>query len=79
MSKDATLYRMVLGDHVCPFGVRAKETLAKAGYALDERILRSRDEVDAFEAEQGVETTPQVFVAGKRIGGSDDLECDLAG
>jgi glutaredoxin len=65
---------MVLPDHVCPFGVRAKEMLEHAGYTIDEHILQSRDEVDAYEREQGVETTPQVFIDGKRIGGADELE-----
>lgn len=71
--KTATLYRMVLPDHICPFGVRARQLLEDAGYAIDEHILESREEVDAFEAEHGVETTPQVFIDGKRIWGSDDL------
>ena len=70
----AILYRMVLPDHTCPFGVRAKEMLQMSGYDVDDRVLASRDEVDAFEEEQGVETTPQVFIDGERIGGCDDLE-----
>ncbi len=74
----ATLYRMILPDHTCPFGVRAKEMLEAAGYAVDDHILRSRAEVDAYEAEQGVDTTPQVFIDGERIGGSDALEAFLA-
>ena len=74
----ATLYRMVLPDHTCPFGVRAKQLLEGAGYRIDEHILRSREEVDAFEREQGVDTTPQVFIDGERIGGSDALERYLA-
>jgi glutaredoxin 3 len=37
-------------------------------------VLSSREEVDEFEEEQGVDTTPQVFIDGERIGGSDDLE-----
>ena len=74
----ATLYRMVLPDHICPFGVRAKQLLEGAGYAIDEHILRSREEVDAFEREQGVDTTPQVFIDDERIGGSDALERYLA-
>ena len=77
--RKATLYRMVLPDHTCPFGVRAKELLEQKGYAVDDRILRSRQEVDAFEAEQGVQTTPQVFIGGERIGGCDDIERYLAG
>ena len=74
----ATLYRMVLPDHTCPFGVRAKQMLVEAGYSVDDRILGSRDEVDAFKAEQGVATTPQIFIDGERIGGSDELERLLA-
>ena len=76
--RSAVLYRMILPDHTCPFGVRAKELLRKAGYEIDDRILSSREEVDAFEEEHGVETTPQVFIDGERIGGSDDLEAFLA-
>jgi len=73
----ATLYRMVLPDHTCPFGVRAKALLEDAGFEVDDRILRSRDEVDALEAELGVDTTPQVFIDGERIGGCDDLQAWL--
>ena len=72
--KTATLYRMVLPDHTCPFGVRAKQMLEAAGLAVDDHVLRSREEVDAFEVKQRVDTTPQVFIDGERIGGSDDLE-----
>jgi glutaredoxin len=72
--RSATLYRMVLPEHTCPFGIRAKELLEENGFQVEEHILRSRNEVDAFEAEHDVDTTPQVFIAGERIGGSDDLE-----
>ena len=41
----AILYRMVLPDHTCPYGVRAKQMLEEAGYEVDDRILRSREEV----------------------------------
>lgn len=74
----ATLVRMVLPDHTCPFGVRAKQLLQSAGYTVDDRILRTREEVEAYKAEQGVDTTPQIFIDGDRIGGSDDLERYLA-
>lgn len=73
MSK-ATLYRMVLPEHTCPFGVRALELLQDAGYEVDDRVLRSREEVDAYERHEGVSTTPQVFIDGERIGGSEELE-----
>ena len=72
--RSATLYRMVLPDHTCPFGVRAKAMLEQNGFEVDEHILHSRDEVAAFQSEHSVRTTPQVFIGGRRIGGSDDLE-----
>jgi glutaredoxin 3 len=78
MAQSITLYRMVLPDHTCPFGVRAKQMLEGAGIDFEEKILSSRDEVEAFKDEHGVSTTPQVFVDGERIGGSDDLERYLA-
>ena len=77
-TKSAILYRMILPDHPCPFGVRAKTMLEDHGFQVDDRILRSRDEVDAFKDEHGVVTTPQVFIDGEQIGGSDDLERYLA-
>lgn len=77
--KQATLYRMILPEETCPFGVRARAMLDAAGYDIDEHILRSREEVEAFEDKYGVDTTPQVFIDGERIGGSDDLERYLGG
>jgi glutaredoxin len=71
---EVVLYRMVLPDHVCPYGVRAKQLLEESGIPFEDRILKTRMEVDAFQDEHGVDTTPQVFVDGERIGGSDDLE-----
>ncbi len=76
--RTATLYRMVLPEHTCPFGVRAKQLLDQHGFEVEDQILGSRDEVDSFKAEHGVQTTPQVFIGGERIGGSDDLERYLA-
>jgi glutaredoxin len=72
--KSATLYRMILPEETCPFGVHAKELLEENGFEVDEHILRSREEVEAFERKQGVATTPQVFINGERIGGSDELQ-----
>jgi glutaredoxin 3 len=77
-ARKATLYRMVLPDHTCPFGVRAKELLEASGYEVEDHLLRSRDEVERYKEEQRVATTPQVFIGGERIGGSDDLERYLA-
>jgi glutaredoxin 3 len=76
--RKATLYRMVLPDHVCPYGVRAKELLEKWGFEVDDRILSSREEVDAFKEEHRLATTPLVVIDGREIGGSGDLERYLA-
>ena len=78
MTRQATLYRMILPDHTCPFGVRAKQMLEQHGYEVDDRILASREDVDSFKAEHQVAATPQVFIDGERIGGSDELERHLA-
>ena len=76
--RTATLYRMVLPDHICPFGVRALQQLQDAGFEVDDRILGTRMEVDAFKAEHKVTTTPLIFIDGQPIGGSRDLERYLA-
>ena len=72
-AKHATLYRMVMPEHVCPYGLKSKHLLESQGYTVDDRWLRTRPEVDAFKAEHGVATTPQTFIQGERIGGHDDL------
>ena len=76
--RSATLYRMVLPEHTCPFGVRAKQLLESEGFEIEEHILESREQTDAFKAEHGVSTTPQIFIGGERIGGSEDLQRYLA-
>lgn len=76
--RSAILYRMVLPDHVCPFGVKAHELLRDDGYEVDDRLLQTRAEVDAFKTEHGVATTPQIFIDGERIGGCDEVRSLLA-
>jgi len=76
--RQAILYRMVLPDHTCPHGVKAKELLEQHGFSVEDKILRTRQAVDRLEEELGVETTPQVFIGGERIGGAEDLERYLA-
>ena len=76
--RTATLHRMVLPDHTCPYGVRAKELLEERGFEVDDQILSSREEVEAFKSEHGIATTPLVFIDGEEIGGSAELERFLA-
>jgi glutaredoxin 3 len=75
--RKAVLYRMKLPDHECPYGLLAKRMLEDAGIAFDDRLLTSRGEVDEFKSKQDVDTTPQVFIDGERIGGSEDLAAYL--
>lgn len=76
--RKATLYRMVLPDHICPYGVQALQMLEHAGFDVEEHLLSTRMEADAFMRELGVDTTPQVFIDGLRIGGCDELAVYLA-
>ncbi|RSV14765.1 glutaredoxin [Sphingomonas sp. ABOLG] len=71
--KKATIYRMVMPAHTCPYGVKAKDLLRRQGYEVEDHWLRTREETDAFKAEHGVKTTPQTFIGGERVGGYDDL------
>ena len=73
MTRHAILYRMKLSDHECPYGLLAKRMLDDAGFDVEEHLLTTREEVDAFKAEHGVDTTPLIFIDGERIGGSEEL------
>ena len=71
--REVILYRMKLPDHECPYGLRAKSMLEEAGIPFDDRLLTSRDEVDAFKEEHGLQTTPLIMIDGEPIGGSSEL------
>jgi glutaredoxin len=64
---------MVMPEHVCPWGLKARDLLRRSGYDIEDHHLTTREETEAFKAEHGVATTPQVFIGGRRIGGYDDL------
>lgn len=71
--RTAVLHRMVTDQHTCPWGLRAKDLLRRQGYAVEDHLLTTREEIDVFKAAHGVATTPQAFIDGRRIGGYDDL------
>jgi len=71
--KSATLYRMVMTDHMCPYGLKSKDLLQRQGYAVNDHHLTTREAVDEFKSTHGVKTTPQTFIDDVRIGGFDDL------
>lgn len=72
-AKQATIYRMVMPDHICPYGLKSVDLLRRRGFTVDDHWLKSRVETDAFKARHDVETTPQTFISGQRVGGYDDL------
>ncbi|HEY0131692.1 MAG TPA: glutaredoxin, partial [Allosphingosinicella sp.] len=72
-AKRAVIHRMVMPSHTCPYGLKALHLLKRSGYEVEDRHLTTREATDAFKAEHGVATTPQIFIAGRRIGGYDDL------
>ncbi|MBY6002354.1 glutaredoxin [Salipiger bermudensis] len=72
-STTAVLYRMVMPDHLCPFGLKSKDLLERQGYEVEDHHLTTKEETEAFKREHGVKTTPQTFINGARIGGYDDL------
>ena len=73
----ATLYRMVMTDHMCPHGLKSKSLLERQGFHVEDRHLTSRAEVNAFKTKYDVKTTPQTFIDEERIGGFDDLSAHL--
>ena len=72
--KTAALYRMAMPGHLCPYGLKSKSLLERKGYKVDDNLLESREQIDAFKKAHGVETTPMSFIDGERIGGYTDLK-----
>ena len=58
----------------CPFCAKAKKLLDEKGYEYEEIVLGKDASLTSLTAISGRETVPQVFIGGKHIGGSDDLE-----
>lgn len=71
--RKAVIYRMVMPEHTCPYGLKARALLQRSGYDVEDHWLTSHEETEAFKEQHGVPTTPQIFIDGTRIGGYDDL------
>lgn len=71
--KKASLFRMVMDKHICPYGIKSKYLLKKKGYFVIDNKLENREQVDNFKKKYDVLTTPQTFIDDKRIGGYEDL------
>lgn len=74
MSKKAIVYRMVMGKHICPYGLKTIDLLKSSGYEVEDHHLTSREETDRFKEKHDVKTTPQTFIDNKRIGGYEELK-----
>ena len=72
-TKTAKLYRMVMPDHTCPYGLKSQDLLQWQGYEVEDRHLTTREQTDAFMEKHDVKTTPQTFIDDERVGGYDDL------
>jgi len=75
--KNVRLYRMVLPDHVCPWGLKAEALLREQKIPFEDIHLASRTEVEEFKSFHGVATTPQIFFGATRVGGYTDLATAL--
>ena len=72
-TKQATIYRMVMPDHVCPYGIKTLDLLQRQGFEVDDVHLETETETEAFRGKWNVETTPQTFVGGELVGTLDDV------
>ena len=72
--KAAVIYRMVMPEHTCPYGIKSVDLLQRQGFTVDDRHLETREGTDAFKREHDVDTTPQTWIEGVRVGGYTDLE-----
>ena len=50
--KKAVIYRMVMKDHICPFGLKSLDLLQREGYRVEDHWLRTREETDRFKADR---------------------------
>lgn len=71
--KKAVLYRMVMEQHTCPYGLKSKDLLKRQGFEVEDHHLKTRAETDAFKDKHDVKTTPQIFIGGERVGGYTEL------
>ncbi|EKO3870498.1 redoxin family protein [Vibrio harveyi] len=61
----------------CPFCMKAKQNLIDHGLQYEEVILGKDATTVSLRAISGRTTVPQVFIGGKHIGGSEELEAYL--
>ena len=77
MTKKATVYRMVMDKHICPYGLKSIDLLKTQGYEVEDHHITSREETDAFKEmylPYGEEIANQVLEYHKIHGGVSRYE-----
>ena len=69
----ARVYRMKTQEHLCPFGLKTVDLLKRKGYEVDDHPLKSREAIEQFKEQAGVDTTPQAYIGDTRIGGYEEV------
>ena len=73
----AVLYRMDLPNYTCGYGTAARDLLRRENFEIEEHILTTRRETDAFKDKHHITTTPLIFIDGVKIGGFTELRKHL--
>ncbi len=63
----------IFTKHGCSHCTKAKALLAEKGLQYEEMILGEDTSISAMRAITKADTTPQIFIDGKHIGGNDEL------
>ena len=64
----------VISKPGCPFCAKAKQNLIDHGLQYEEVILGKDATTVSLRAITGKTSVPQIFIGGKHIGGSEELE-----
>ena len=64
---------MVTPRHRCPWGIKARDLLRRAGYAIDDHLLVTQEANEQYKRQNGYDETPQIFIGGRHVGGYDAL------
>ncbi|MEN8831310.1 glutaredoxin [Pacificibacter sp.] len=75
--RKAIIHRMDLPNYTCGYGTAALELLTANGFEVEDHVLRTRHETDAFKDKHHISTTPLIFIEGVKIGGYTDLKAHL--
>lgn len=58
----AHLHHIIIPKHTCPYELKALDLLKRKGFKVEDHLLTTRADTDAFKTREGVLTTPQVFI-----------------